>query len=165
MTTDADVDQDAPRKASKLPLLLGLVLALLGGGGGFFAVQSGMLGGGASSEVEEVEVASGAEDARDVDVSFVPIDPLVISLPGEGGRNFLRFSAQLEVPPAYAAEVEAIKPRIVDVLNGYLRAVEIASLEDPDALVRLRAQMLRRIQVVTGPGRVTDLLIMEFVLS
>jgi flagellar FliL protein len=165
MTTDADVEQDAPRKASKLPLLLGVVLALLGGGGGFFAVQSGMFGGDATSEVKEAEAATTAEDAKDVSVAFVPIDPLVISLPGAGGRNYLRFSAQLEVAPTYVAEVEAIKPRIVDVLNGYLRAVEIAALEDPSALVRLRAQMLRRIQVVTGPGRVNDLLIMEFVLS
>ena len=64
-----------------------------------------------------------------------------------------------------AAEVEAIKPRIVDVLNGYLRAIDIASLEDPATLPRLRAQMLRRVQVVTDPGRVEGILIMEFVLS
>jgi len=69
------------------------------------------------------------------------------------------------VPPDYAAEVEAIRPRIVDVLNGYLRAIDIATLEDPVTLTRLRAQMLRRIQVIAGPGRVKDLLIMEFVLS
>lgn len=165
MTTDVDVEQNAPRKASKLPLLLGLVLALLGGGGGFFAVQSGMLGGDAASETKEAEAASKEDSTPAVAVAFVPIDPLVISLPGTGGRDHLRFSAQLEVSPAYVAEVEAIKPRIVDVLNGYLRAVEIAALEDPASLVRLRAQMLRRIQVVTGPGRVNDLLIMEFVLS
>jgi len=32
-------------------------------------------------------------------------------------------------------------------------------------LLRLRSQMLRRVQVVTGEGRVRDLLIMEFVLN
>jgi flagellar FliL protein len=32
-------------------------------------------------------------------------------------------------------------------------------------MARLRAQMLRRIQVVTGEGRVRDLLITEFVLN
>ena len=58
-----------------------------------------------------------------------------------------------------------LRPRILDVLNGYLRAVEVAELEDPSALVRLRAQMLRRIQVVAGEGRVNDLLISEFVLN
>jgi flagellar FliL protein len=29
----------------------------------------------------------------------------------------------------------------------------------------LRAQMLRRVQIVAGEGRIRDLLIMEFVLS
>ena len=77
----------------------------------------------------------------------------------------MRFSAQLEVPPDRVIEVEGIKPRIVDVLNGYLRAVETADLEDPAALVRLRAQMLRRVQIVAGEGRVSDLLIMEFVMN
>jgi flagellar FliL protein len=56
-------------------------------------------------------------------------------------------------------------PRVLDVLNSYLRAVEVAELEDPAALVTLRAQMLRRIQLVTGPDRVRDVLITEFVLN
>jgi flagellar FliL protein len=96
---------------------------------------------------------------------FVPLDPLVISLPGNGGRVHLRFTAQLEVAPEYALEVEAVKPRIVDVLNSYLRAVRVAELEDPAILIKLRGQMLRRVQIVTGEGRVRDLLIMEFVLN
>ena len=56
-------------------------------------------------------------------------------------------------------------PRILDVLNTYLRAVEVRDLEEPAALVRLRAQMLRRVQVVTGEGRVRDLLVTEFVMN
>jgi flagellar FliL protein len=75
------------------------------------------------------------------------------------------FTAQLEVEPAYSQEVTDLMPRIVDVLNGYLRAVKVAELEDPTALIRLRAQMLRRVQVVVGDGRVKDILIMEFVLN
>ena len=34
-----------PKRRSKLPLVLGLVLAALGGGGGFMAVQAGIVGG------------------------------------------------------------------------------------------------------------------------
>jgi flagellar FliL protein len=56
-------------------------------------------------------------------------------------------------------------PRILDVLNSYLRAIDVASIEDPQAMARLRAQMLRRIQIVTGEGRVRDLLVTEFVLN
>ena len=56
-------------------------------------------------------------------------------------------------------------PRVLDTLNTYLRAVDVADLENPAALAKLRAQMLRRVQVVTGEGRVRDLLVTEFVLN
>ena len=163
MTAEADVPEAAPKKGAKMPLIVGLVLALLGGGGGFYAAQSGMIGG--SEQKADHDHAEDKPSPNELDVSFVAIDPLVISLPGSGGRDHLRFAAQLEVAPDYVAEVEAIKPRIVDVLNGYLRAVELSELEDPTSLVRLRGQMLRRVQVVAGNGRIKDLLIMEFVLS
>lgn len=163
--TDAPGETDdapPPAKASKLPLLIGLVLALAGGGGGFLAVQAGLLGGHETAE-------TGDHDAPEPDplapVAFVPLDPVVIALQGTQGREHLRFTAQLEVPPDQAEAVRAILPRIVDVLNGYLRTVDLVDLEDPSALTRLRAQMLRRIQVVAGEGRVNDLLIMEFVLN
>lgn len=99
------------------------------------------------------------------DIAFVPIEPLLISLgPGANARH-LRFKGQLETSPKYVSEVETLMPRIVDVLNSYLRAVAETDLEKPSALVRLRAQMLRRVQIVTGSGRVNDLLVMEFVLN
>ena len=79
--------------------------------------------------------------------------------------KLLRFAGQLEVAPEHATEVAGLMPRVLDVLNTYLRAVDVRDLEEPSSLARLRAQMLRRVQVVTGEGRVRDLLITEFVLN
>ena len=45
------------------------------------------------------------------------------------------------------------------------RAVDLPEVEEPAALTRLRAQMLRGIQLVAGPDRVRDLLIMEFLFN
>lgn len=167
MTAEADVESEEPAKKSKLPLLLGVVLAIAGGGGGFFAVSSGMLLGADPEEAgHEEEHAEDAESAEPVETfAFVPLDPLVISMPSDRGQSLLRFRAELEVQPEYQEEIAGIAPRIIDVLNGYLRAVSLAELEDPTVLVRLRGQMLRRIQVVTGPDKVRDLLIMEFVVN
>ena len=158
---DAELPQDAARKKrSKLPLILGLVLAVVLGGGGFYATWSGLLFAPAESHAD-----AEPEMAALPDVAFVPIEPLVISL-GSGAQNtHLRFTAQLEVNSAHSGEVTHLLPRIMDVLNSYLRAVEISELEDPASMVRLRAQMLRRIQMVTGEGRVRDLLVTEFVLN
>jgi len=95
----------------------------------------------------------------------VAMDPIMISLPPGSSARLLRFSGQLEVAPDHAAEIAGLMPRVLDVLNTFLRAVEPRDLEQPAALAPLRAQMLRRIQVVTGEGRVRDLLITEFVLN
>lgn len=153
----------SPAKKSKLPFLIGLLLAMVGGGGGFYAVYSGLiLGNEARSETTSKEDAPQIKSMPDV--RFVPIEPLVINVDEATGTH-LRFRAQLEVRAPYQAEVENLLPRVVDVLNSYLRAVDVGDLRDNTALVRLRAQMLRRIQIVTGGDRVSDLLIMEFVLN
>ncbi|MFO1207857.1 MAG: flagellar basal body-associated FliL family protein [Amaricoccus sp.] len=160
----------APRPKGKLGLIVGLVAALALGGGGFYAVYAGLLdpgkllGGGGHGGGHGAEGESGAASVVG-DVAFVALDPIMISLAPNASAKHLRFSGQLEVAPAHAAEVAALMPRVLDVLNTYLRAVDVRDLEAPAALARLRAQMLRRIQVVTGEGMVRDLLVTEFVLN
>jgi flagellar protein FliL len=171
MTNAADIaDAEPARKKGKLGLILGLVGALALGGGGFYAIYAGLLdpsafsaGGGHGAGGHGSGGHGGAGGATLADVAFVPMDPIMISLPPGSSARHLRFSGQLEVAPENAATVAALMPRLLDVLNTYLRAVQARDIEDPAALARLRAQMLRRIQVVTGEGRVRDLLITEFV--
>ena len=169
----AATEESKPKK-SKLPLVAGAVLALALGGGGFYAVYSGLIGGGdgagggghggeahggGDSHAAEAEVAPMPQ------VSFVPIQPVLVSLSQIDPPAQLRFEGNLEVVPAYAADVQAMMPRIMDVMNTYLRAVEIQDLRDPAALLRIRAQMLRRVQVVSGEGRVQDLLVTTFLIN
>ncbi len=165
MTDVALAEAEAPPKTGgKLGLILGLALALALGGAGFFVTYSGMIalpfgGAGRTGEVEA---------ARKPDlppVGFVPLDPITVSLgPGANARH-LQFTAQLEIDPAQEAQVRLLIPRVLDVINTYLRAVEIADLENPAAMSRLRAQLLRRIQIVTGNGGVRDLLVTEFIIN
>jgi flagellar FliL protein len=148
---------EKPRKG-KLGLILGLLAALGLGGGGFYAVYAGLFDLGKLMPHEPAHAALG-------DVAFVPMEPITISLAPDATAKLLRFAGQLEVAPEHAAEVAGLMPRVLDVLNTYLRAVDVRDLEEPSSLARLRAQMLRRVQVVTGEGRVRDLLITEFVLN
>ena len=176
MAEPASEGEEAPKKKSKLPILIGLVLMLLLGGGAFFALYSGMILGGSAPAAEGEAAAAPAEHGAAAEgeggeggaalpgIAFIALDPMVISLNDAKARH-LRFSAQLEVASAHQAEVEALKPRVMDVLNGFLRAVEMQDLEDPAALLRLRAQMLRRVQIVVGEGKVNDLLVVEFVMN
>ncbi|WP_322867071.1 flagellar basal body-associated protein FliL [Aquicoccus sp. G2-2] len=160
-------ESNPSKKRSKLPLFIGLFLALVGAGAGFHAVASGLLfrpDSVAAKTTHDAPVPQ-AHAADMPDIAFVPVDPIIVSLGMAKAARHLRFRAQLEVPSKYQVDVETLLPRVVDVLNNYLRALELGDLTDPAALVRLRAQMLRRIQIVTGAGRVNDLLIMEFVLN
>ena len=160
--TDATVDDlEDPPKSGKKPMLIGLILAILAGFGGFYAVYSGMILGSESGANEPVEI----EVSELAPVTFVEIDPILVSLGGSAVGTYLRFRAHLEVEGARKDDVEAVLPRVVDVLNSYLRSVSPEEMQDPRALINLRAQMLRRVQVVTGQGWVKDLLIMEFVLN
>lgn len=151
-----------PPKASRLPLVIGVVAAALLGGVGFYTVTSGML---FSHEDTSQHHEQAEADPALPEVRFVPLEPLLVSLNRTDPARQLRLEAQLEVPPAYEREVQTVMPRIMDVMNSYLRAVEMSDLRDPAALLRMRAQLLRRIQVITGDGRVQGLLVTKFLIS
>lgn len=156
-----------PPKRSRLPLIIGLVLALAGGGGGFYAVGAGLLGGGGADPVPEA--AASPEDLPETAplpaLAFVEVPQITVSLGPEASAAHLRFRASLEVPAAHEAEVQSLLPRVQDVLNSYLRALSPADVTAPGALLRLRGQMLRRVKLVAGEGRVRDLLVLDFVLN
>jgi flagellar FliL protein len=160
--TDAAPDDDAkPAKGGKKGLIFGLLAGLVMGGAGFFLVWSGMVdptGGGHEGEAETAAAEAPV-------FAFVPMEPIMISLPPGASARHLRFVGQLEVDPAHQAEVAGLMPRILDTLNTYLRAVDVKDLENPASIQMIRAQMLRRVQVVTGEGRIRDLLITEFILN
>lgn len=161
------------RKRSSKGLMIGLALALILGGGSFYAVYSG--------QVELPFGLDGAERAADAPlpgaedvaaqaaplepVAFVPLEPMVISLGPAATAKHLKLTVQVETSPDAQATVADLTPRIADVLNTYLRAVDEALIEAPSGMLRLRAQMLRRVQLVCPPGAVRDLLIQEFVLN
>ncbi|MEM9579560.1 MAG: flagellar basal body-associated FliL family protein [Pseudomonadota bacterium] len=164
MTATDTIEEEVPKKRSKAGVLVGLLLALAAAGAGFFIAFSGSLPIGTGDH----PAASGevAEPVKPLASSvFVPLDPLVVTIRSSSKFRLLRFTGQLEVNPDHVDEVEQLKPRIIDVMNTYLNALEARHFEDPIAMMKLRSQMLRRVQIVTGPSRVEDMLIMEFILQ
>lgn len=151
-----------PAKTSRfLPAIIGVFTIALGAAGGFLAVQTGMFRSGESG-MSEGQIP-GAESLPDV--AYVAIEPMVITLRGGQSSTHLRFSAQLEVYAPYSRDVAHFLPRIQDVLNTYLRSVQVSDLEDSIALYRIRSHVLHRVNLVVGDGRVRDVLITEFVMT
>ncbi|MEM9147643.1 MAG: flagellar basal body-associated FliL family protein [Pseudomonadota bacterium] len=170
-----EVAPEQPKKKGSKVLLIALVAALLLGGGSFYGVYSGLipLPFGNKEEMAEGKGMADhkmaepleAEGEPEKEMAFVAVEPILVSLAPGGPAAHLKLSLQLEVDPEKSADVTARLPRVADVLNTFLRAVEVGDLERPRSMLRLRAQMLRRVQLVVGPGAVYDLLIQEFVLN
>ena len=136
MAADEDTAEEKPAKGGALGLVLGLVLAVAGGAGAFFFFY-----GGLSSDAETGEdkpYATNPEPAH-----FVLLDPIVIPLGHSSTNRKLRFQGHLEILESQISRIKALSPRILDVLNTYLR----------------------RIQVVTDETAVRDLLITEFIIN
>lgn len=174
-TANPEADgEEPPKKKSKI-LLFGLVGALLLGGASFYGVYSGLIPlpfgdeqandakAGAGKKAAEVKDPYSNELAETA--AFVPIEEIIISLGPEAQSRHLRLSVSLEVEPGEEAAVTALMPRVMDVLNTYLRAVDERDFESPRSMLRLRAQMLRRVQLVTPDEAVRDVLIQQFVLN
>ena len=158
--TDAVANAEPETKrTSKMSMAIGLLAVLLGAAAGFYLVFTGMI------LATDNAKPTGTVPYQLPDVAFVPVEPMVVSLhPISQGRH-LRFRAELEVPSQYESDMQVLMPRVVNVMNGYLRALETQDFENPGALLRIRAQLLRRIEVIAGPDRINDLLIMEYVIN
>jgi len=161
-------DGEVPEK-SKKGFVFGLLGAVVLGGAAFFVTFTGVFpsvaGDSKVAADSHSDPSEGEQGGAESGVTFVALDPLVISLGRFASSRHLRFQAYLEVPPDAAEEVAHLSPRILDVLNTYLRAISESELEEPASMNRVRAQMLRRVQIVVGEENVLDLLITEFVLN
>lgn len=160
-TAEAVAETSGRGARQRRGIMLGLALALLCAAGGFAASYLGLLDrfGGAAKQGAGPDLPKGALPA------FVPVPQLLVSIGPPGAGRHLRFAAEIEVSRNDASHVAALMPRVTDVLNGYLRAVEPALFDRPEALMLMRAQMLRRIRLVTGEALAADLLITEFVID
>ena len=155
------------KRGSKRPLLVGAALMVLCGAGAFGAASAGLvpgLGSGHGGAAAGEDGAYGPAAAA-ANVAFLDIEPIVVTYGPEDRASHLRFRAKLEVPADQEQSVAALMPRITDVLLGYLNALDEHALHDRAALMRLRAQMLRRVRMVVGEEAARDLLVMEYVTN
>lgn len=155
---ESDTGQRRPVRPARR-LLLGAILFAATGAAAFQTVRLDLI----SPDMLAGKLPFAQGEA--LDGAFVALDPIVVNVPAASESAHLRFAAQLEVARGAQDAVLAQMPRILDVLNDYLRALDPERLDERAALMRLRAQMLRRVQVVTGDGAVRDLLITEFVMN
>src|SRR5580704_12831675 len=156
--------QDAKKaKKKKLMIIIGAVVFLLlaaGGGAGFFMLR----GHDAGTEKQQADAA--AESKKNAPVYFSLGDQLV-NLSGEGKHpNFLKVKISLELADEKDLPLmEAIKPRIVDNFQVYLRELRIEDLRGSAGMYRLREELLMRVTEAAQPVRVRDVLFQEMLVQ
>ena len=158
-----DENNPPATRPARAPLLLAAVAALSLGCAGYLAVGQGFLPGltGASASGSAAEVASAAGP----ETMFLALEPFMVTLPRTDPVRQLRLELQLELPKSAEAAVRAATPRLQATMNTYLMAVDLSDIEDPNEMLRVRMQLLRRLQVAVGEGFIHDLLITQFLIS
>jgi len=142
----------------------GLLVLLLGGGAGlYFFVFSG------SGAPQDGATAS-AEQAVPItppQVAFYDVPDIIVNIQSaDGSPAYLKLSTSLELDNAEEkAGMTALMPRIVDQFQGYLRELRIDDLKGSAGVIRLKEELLRRINVAAAPYKVRDVLLKEMIVQ
>ncbi|MEL6774752.1 MAG: flagellar basal body-associated FliL family protein [Pseudomonadota bacterium] len=156
--------EDAPPR-KRLGLLIGLILGAAAGGGSFFAVSAGYAPPPVATVTEMIQGPPAPDWAKWEAPAFVSLPPLTVTLGSTAEARFLRINLVLEVDPGAAELVTAAEPRVIAGLVRFLRAVDERDFDVPALMLRLQAQMLRRVELAVPPGTVRAVLIQELLLN
>lgn len=157
----AEGEGGGKKSKAKLIIIGAVALVLLLGGGGAAAYFMGLFG-------KKAETAEHKEEDKTKAVAvFFPLGDLLVNLSGEGKRpNYLKIKVSLELADAKDVPLmEAIKPRIIDNFQVYLRELRVEDLRGSAGLYRLREELLLRVTEAAQPIRVRDVLFQEMLVQ
>ncbi|TAH37572.1 MAG: flagellar basal body protein FliL [Alphaproteobacteria bacterium] len=163
----AAAEGEGGEKKSKKKLILFIVLpivAILGAGAGLYF--SGMLDSLLGKEAEHAEEAK-EEPKKIEDFVYFDLPEIVVNLSATGKKNtFMKISISLQVEKEEEkTELEKITPRIVDKFQVYLRGLQVEDLQGSAGIYRLREELLARVNVVTEPIKIHDVLFKEILVQ
>lgn len=113
-----------------------------------------------------------AEGARPKDGAVQPavfydLPEILVNLNSPGRRqNFLKIRISLELQsPLDVSKVEAVMPRIIDNFQVYLRELRIEDLQGSAGMLRLREELLARVNNAVKPTKINDVLFKEMLVQ
>ena len=117
---------------------------------------------GVSEEGAEVEEPVEAKDAI-----FFDLPDMLVNLNSTGRKsNYLKISISLEIENADDEDrIKAVLPRIIDNFQVYLRELRVEDLRGSAGIMRLREQLLKRINVAAAPAKILDVLFREILVQ
>lgn len=152
------------KKFSKKMIIIAAALGVLvlagGGAGAFFLARSH------NDEKASADQTASADQNANKPV-FYPLGDLLVNLSGEGKHpNFLKVKITLQLADEKDIPlIDAIKPRIIDNFQVYLRELRIEDLRGSAGMYRLREELLARVTEAAQPVRIRDVLFQEMLVQ
>lgn len=96
------------------------------------------------------------------ETSYLELNPMTISL--QDNLRVLKIGITLETLAGEETGIDPNDPKVRDAFMGYLRALRLEQIKDASFMAQMRAQLLRRAQLVLGPEKVRGILITDFLV-
>ena len=153
-----------PRKL-QLIAVAGLVVVLAGGGGAFYFLWPSS--NKAGEAVANASVQTEAPKLPPAQAVFFDIPDIIVNIQTpDSTPAYLKLSVSLELEKLDAkASVEPVLPRIVDQFQTYLRELRVEDLRGSAGVMRLKEELLRRVNLAVAPTPVRDVLLKEMIVQ
>jgi flagellar FliL protein len=100
---------------------------------------------------------------------FYDMPEILVNLSTQGQvrkQNFLKIRVSFELgSPLDVPKVEAVMPRIIDNFQVYLRELRVDDLQGSAGMLRLREELLARVNAAIKPAKVNDVLFKEILVQ
>ncbi len=100
-------------------------------------------------------------------VTFFDVPDIIVNIQSaDAAPSYLKLSLSLELDaPEEKAGIQALMPRVVDQFQGYLRELRMDDLRGSAGVMRLKEELLRRINAAAAPYRVRDVLLKQMIVQ
>jgi len=164
---EAGDDGEAPSGKKKIAgkklvlfVVLPLLLVLIGGGAAAYFL---LAGGGDEAAAKAAE----EEAAKEPVMVFYDLPEMLVNLDTGGKRaSYLKIRVALELEAQEdVAKLETVLPRVVDNFQVYLRELRHEDLRGSAGLMRLKEELLIRVNIASGTIPIKDVLFKEMLVQ
>jgi flagellar FliL protein len=131
-------------------------------------------GGGAGAYFFLIKKSDAAHEAKAEEVPLTPPkvafsdmqDILVNIQSNDGTPAYLKLGVSLELEnDEQKTAMQPLMPRITDQFQAYLRELRLDDLKGSAGVLRLKEELLRRVNVAAAPYKVRDVLLKEMIVQ
>jgi flagellar protein FliL len=100
-------------------------------------------------------------------VAFSDVPDILVNIQSsDGAPAYLKLSLSLEMDnDLEKAGITALTPRLVDQFQSYLRELRVDDLKGSEGVLRLKEELLRRVNAAAAPYRVRDVLLKQMIVQ